>query len=264
MSSFFVVVMGRLIWPIRKTMPFIGNVLHYFGLGPLTLRDTFLLKVNLPYYSLGLQVFWFIVTAIGVLGAFLLLYYLCLTIIKTFSQSEKWLNVLILSAILIYLFLFGVRYPFDRHFLFLLPLFMVLLVISNNYINEQDIGKKITAFALTMIFIWGGFTIAATHDYLAWNRTRWQALNDLMEQGVTPEYIDGGYEFNGWYLNDIKYQKQRGKSYWWVNRDDYMISSGLLKGYQEVKRYPFARWLLLKQDNVFVLHKMAEDKTNGT
>jgi len=263
MSSFFVVMMGGLIWQ-RRTMPSTGNVLRYFGLGPLNLRDTSLLKVNLPYYSLGLQVFWFIVTAIGVLGAFLLLYYLCLTIIKTFSQSEKWLNVLILSAILIYLFLFGVRYPFDRHFLFLLPLFMVLLVISNNYINEQDIGKKITAFALTMIFIWGGFTIAATHDYLAWNRTRWQALNDLMEQGVTPEYIDGGYEFNGWYLNDIKYQKQRGKSYWWVNRDDYMISSGLLKGYQEVKRYPFTRWLLLKQDNVFVLHRIAEDKTNGT
>ena len=141
---------------------------------------------------------------------------------------------------------------------------MVLIVILNKDIAEQDIGKKITAFALTMIFIWGGFTIAATHDYLAWNRTRWQALNDLMEQGVTPEYIDGGYEFNGWYLNDMKYEPQRGKSYWWVNRDDYMISSGLLKGYQEVKRYPFARWLLLKQDNVFVLHKMAEDKTNGT
>jgi len=43
-----------------------------------------------------------------------------------------------------------------------------------------------------------------------------------------------------------------------------MISSGLLEGYKEVKRYPFARWLLLKQDNVFVLHKIAEDKTNGT
>ncbi|TRT85292.1 MAG: hypothetical protein EWV63_13530 [Microcystis aeruginosa Ma_OC_H_19870700_S124] len=263
MSSFFVVVMGRLIWQ-GKTMPFIGNVLRYFGLGPLTLRDTFLLKVNLPSYSLGLKVFWLIITAMGVLGAVLLLYYLCLAIIQTFSESEKWLKVLILSAILIYLFLFGVKYPFDRYFLFLLPLFMVLLVISNNYINEQYIGKKITAFALTMTFIWGGFTMAATHDYLAWNRTRWQALNDLMEQGVTPEYIDGGYEFNGWYLNDIKYQKQRGKSYWWVNRDDYMISSGLLEGYQEVKRYPFTRWLLLKQDNVFVLHKIAEDKTNGT
>ncbi|MDB9423177.1 glycosyltransferase family 39 protein [Microcystis aeruginosa CS-563/04] len=262
-SSFFVVVMGRLIWQ-GQTMPLAKNVLAYFGLGPLTLRDTYLLKVNLPSYSLGLKVFWFIVTAIGVLGAFLLLYYLCLTIIKTFSQSEKWLKVLILSAILIYLFLFGVKYPFDRYFLFLLPLFMVLLVISNNYINEQYIGKKITAFALTMIFIWGGFTMAATHDYLAWNRTRWQALNDLMEQGVTPEYIDGGYEFNGWYLNDVKYRPQRGKSYWWVNRDDYMISSGLLEGYKEVKRYPFARWLLLKQDNVFVLHKIAEDKTNGT
>ena len=264
MSSFFVVVMGRLIWPTRRTMPFIGNVLRYFGLGPLTLRDTYLLKVNLPSYSLGLKVFWLIITAMGVLGAVLLLYYLCLAIIQTFSESEKWLKVLILSTILIYLFLFGVKYPFDRYFLFLLPLFMVLLVISNNYINEQYIGKKITAFALTMIFIWGGFTMAATHDYLAWNRTRWQALNDLMEQGVTPEYIDGGYEFNGWYLNDIKYKQQRGKSYWWVNRDDYIISSGLLEGYQEVKRYPFTRWLLLKQDNIFVLHKIAEDKTNGT
>lgn len=264
MSSFFVVVMGRLIWPTRRTMPFIGNVLRYFGLGSLTLRDTYLLKVNLPSYSLGLKVFWLIITAMGVLGAVLLLYYLCLAIIQTFSESEKWLKVLILSAILIYLFLFGVKYPFDRYFMFLLPLFMVLLVISNNCINEQYIGKKITAFALTMIFIWGGFTIAATHDYLAWNRTRWQALNDLMEQGVTPKYIDGGYEFNGWYLNDVKYKPQRGKSYWWVNRDDYMISSGLLEGYQEVKRYPFTRWLLLKQDNVFVLHKIAEDKTNGT
>ncbi|AVQ74158.1 hypothetical protein B5D77_25290 [Microcystis sp. MC19] len=262
-SSFFVVVMGRLIWQ-GKTMPLIGNVLRYFGLGPLTLRDTFLLKVNLPSYSLGLKVFWLIITAMGVLGAVLLLYYLCLAIIQTFSESEKWLKVLILSAISIYIFLFGVKSPFDRYFLFLLPLFMVLLVVSNNYINERDIGKKITAFALTMIFIWGGFTMAATHDYLAWNRTRWQALNDLMEQGVTPEYIDGGYEFNGWYLNDIKYEPQRGKSYWWVNRDDYMISSGLLKGYQEVKRYPFTRWLLLKQDNVFVLHRITEDKTNGT
>lgn len=264
MSSFFVVVMGRLIWPIRKTMPFIGNVLRYFGLGPLTLRDTYLLKVNLPSYSLGLKVFWLIITAMGVLGAVLLLYYLCLAIIQTFSESEKWLKLLILSAILIYLFLFGVKYPFDRYFLLLVPLFMVLIVILNKDIAERDIGKKITAFALTMTFIWGGFTMAATHDYLAWNRTRWQALNDLMEQGVTPEYIDGGYEFNGWYLNDVKYKPQRGKSYWWVNRDDYIISSGLLEGYQEVKRYPFTRWLLLKQDNIFVLHKIAEDKTNGT
>ncbi len=262
-SSFFVVVMGRLIWR-RQTMPLIGNVLAYFGLGPFTLRYPDPLKVSYPPYSLGLKIFWLIITAMGVLGALLLLYYLCLAIIQTFSESEKWLKVLILSAILIYIFLFGVSYPLDRYLLFLLPLFMVLLVISNNYINEQDIGQKITAFALTMTFIWGGFTMAATHDYLAWNRTRWQALNDLMEQGVTPEYINGGHEFNSWYLNDPKYPRKRGKSYWSVNRNDYMISSGLLEGYKEVKRYPFARWLLLKQDNVFVLHKIAEDKTNGT
>ena len=262
-SSFFVVVMARLIWQ-GKTMPLIGNVLLYFGLGPLTLRDTFLLNLNNPSYSLGLKIFWLMMTAIGVFGALLLLYYLCLAIIQTFSESEKWLKVLTISAILIYLCLFGVKYPFDRYFLPLIPLFMVLTVISNKYIADQDIGKKITAFALTMIFIFGGFTVAATHDYLAWHRTRWEALNDLMKQGITPDYIDGGYEFNGWYLNDIKYQNQRSKSYWWVNRDDYMIASGLLEGYEEVKRYPFRRWLFLKQYNIFVLHKVPEiDSSNN-
>ena len=258
-SSFFVVVFGRLIQQ-GKTIPLIENVLLYFGLGPLTLRDTYLLKINYPSYSLGLKIFWLMMTAIGVFGALLLLYYLCLALIQIFSESEKWLKVLIISAILIYLFLFGIKYPFDRYFLFLLPLFMILTVISNGYIADQDIGKKITAFALIFIFILGGFTVTATHDYLAWNRTRWQALNDLIEQGITPDYIDGGYEFNGWYLNNIKYKPQPNKSYWWVNRDNYMISSGVVKGYEEVKRYPFKRWLLLKNDNIFVLHKVPEER----
>jgi hypothetical protein len=45
------------------------------------------------------------------------------------------------------------------------------------------------------------------------------------------------------------------KSWWWVDQDDYMISLGLLPGYDEVKRYSFRRWLPFGQGNIFILHK---------
>jgi hypothetical protein len=46
---------------------------------------------------------------------------------------------------------------------------------------------------MVILLIYGGFSIAATHDYLSWNRVRWEALNNLMETTQTPpEKIYGG------------------------------------------------------------------------
>ena len=45
-----------------------------------------------------------------------------------------------------------------------------------------------------------GFGVAATHDYLAWNRQRWAAATSLMAAGTaTPADIRGGYAFDGYY-----------------------------------------------------------------
>jgi hypothetical protein len=64
-----------------------------------------------------------------------------------------------------------------------------------------------------------------------------------MDAGVSPRQIDGGYEFNGWYLAGPFYRRVPNKSPWWVDDDEYIIASGPLGGYREVRRFAFRRWL---------------------
>ena len=85
---------------------------------------------------------------------------------------------------------------------------------------------------------------AGTRDYLAWNRVRWKALNDLLADGkVTAADVDGGFEFNGWYLYDPAYQAEPGKSWYWVNRDSYLLAFAEMPGRSAVREYPYPHWL---------------------
>ncbi len=96
-----------------------------------------------------------------------------------------------------------------------------------------------------MVLLYGGFTIGATHDYLSWNRLRCQALRDLMrEEQVSPSQIDGGFEFNGWYLYRDDYDDwndEPDKSWYWVDKDDYVVAFKPITGYKEIKRYSFSK-----------------------
>ncbi len=106
------------------------------------------------------------------------------------------------------------------------------------------------------MLLYGGFTVGATHDYLSWNRARWQALHNLMQEvQILPYQVEGGFEFAGWYLYDSKYKEKLGKNWWLVNNPDYIISFKPITGYEEVKRYPFRRWIPFGKGNILVLHK---------
>ena len=107
-----------------------------------------------------------------------------------------------------------------------------------------------------LIVISAAFSVLAMHDYLAWNSTRWKALVSLMErEGVSPTVIDGGYEFNGWHLYEPGPLGRSGKSWWWVDDDEYVIASGPIAGYTEIASYPFERWLLGAQSRIVVLQR---------
>ena len=270
LSSFFiVVVMGsRLLNLInRRTMPLLGNILTSFGLGPLTLRDTYILQLNYPLIPLVIKISWTLLTTIAILATVLLVYYLVLATLKIFDQAQdsnnqqnKWLIIFIISGLFSYLSLVVLSGPSDRYLLPLLPLSMIAILLSTKDVIKKNLGGKITSLVVIMLLLlYGGFTIGATHDYLAWNRSRWQALNDLMEESrILPNNIDGGYEFNGWYLYDFKYKKSRDKSRWWVDNDDYIISFGPLDGYEAVKQYPVRRLLFFGPRDIFVLHRSAK------
>jgi len=74
-------------------------------------------------------------------------------------------------------------------------------------------------------------------------------------QKISPKQIDGGYEFNGWYLADRNYKQKDQKSYWWVDDDEYIVASGPLSGYQEIARYPFKRWLPVAEKPILTLRR---------
>lgn len=137
---------------------------------------------------------------------------------------------------------------------------MVMVLTSLENRGNLKLDTKTSLFTILTILIICGFTVGATHDYLSWNRIRWQALEDLMQQEqISPNQIDGGFEFNGWYLYSPDYpdyKKRKAKvPWWWVEKDDYVIAFSPLQGYDIVKQYPLKNWLPFKFERILVLEK---------
>jgi hypothetical protein len=250
-------------WLGFRRMPLMTNVLYDLGLGPPTLRDTFLLGIpSLP--SAG-RVSWTVATYLGLVCAMVLVQATLVAVAKAlshlpFSTERRESLVLLLASGLIYLapvtILTAFGKGFDRYLIFLVPMGIAVITIVVSKVDRGTAGTSIRFVAVASLALYAAFSIAGTHDYLSWNRERWQAANDLAkEQGVRANEIDGGYEFNGWYLYDPNYQIVQNKSYWWVDRDDFMITFGPVPGFAEVRRYPYRRWLLPAQSNILVLRR---------
>jgi hypothetical protein len=99
-------------------------------------------------------------------------------------------------------------------------------------------------------------SLAGTKDYLSWNRVRWAALEELMaEQSVPPTQIDGGFEFNGWYLYDDSFQPTHSRSHYWVYDDSYVVAMGEIGGYDTMRSYGFSRWIPPNTGHILVLRR---------
>jgi hypothetical protein len=122
--------------------------------------------------------------------------------------------------------------------------------------SKFEVGRRARALAVTILVVYGIFSVCATHDYLSWNRMRWRALNFLTEQkGVSYSQIDGGFEFNGLHGYSPDYVPCKGKSWWWVKEDKYVISFGPIPGYSVYKVYPYEKWMPPGEGEVMILSK---------
>jgi hypothetical protein len=54
--------------------------------------------------------------------------------------------------------------------------------------------------------------------------------------------MDGGFEFNGFYLYNPDYKSDGKASWWWVQKDTYLLSFGPVPGYDIVKEFPYSHW----------------------
>ena len=85
------------------------------------------------------------------------------------------------------------------------------------------------------------FSIGAVHDYMAWNRVRWEAFAQPDVTGIKPSEIDGGLEFNGWYLYNAAYKSTPEKSWWWV-MDNTSGGCQYCTGYRLFQQHPVNTW----------------------
>lgn len=261
----YVVILLGFLWLSGQRLPLIDNILMNSGLGPLTIRDTFNLKLNIPAISDGVVLVWDVVTFFSVVSAGIGIYLIGLATqqawlkfrsIETRAEAAPYalLAAMALTYLAILLIVVGRFTLFDRYLLIFLPL--VLMLIASAKLYQTDAQKTRNVVPIVVITLYAAFSVGATHDYLDWNRTRWIALHDLVNVNkISPKRIDGGYEFNGWLLYDKKYKQSPMKSWWWVVDDEYVLAAGPLPGYREIKRYPVNRWLNLTASDIIVLRR---------
>ncbi len=233
----------------HKLLPFRPNILWSYGLGPATLRDVDTLFIpSIPQIPL---VIWALLTFIGISSGMLLGYFLfrfCSRFVRRVKVNTETIfsfeNFLILSVILLFLPLCLMEF-YDRYLLIFLPLFGLMLLRRFGQ-NDFFVSKLFINASILLITVIVFFTITASHDYFAMQRTKWRLLDFTMnELHVNPESIDGGFEFNGWYCFDPNYTVSPNKTYW-VKDDSFLLTFGCLKDYKIIKSESYSSWLFQK------------------
>jgi 4-amino-4-deoxy-L-arabinose transferase-like glycosyltransferase len=240
------------LWIWNRGMPLRGNVLIKSGLGPITLYDGYVR--GLPNDGPLPAAFWHVVTAIAVCGAGLLIAQLLAVAAQLWraTSSQRAPRLLVLTSAAGMLAAVSVVIPFDRYYLPLAAMLAAALTPPPHAAGE----RPATVPTCVLLAAMAVFAVAGTHDYLNWNRARWQALQQLTEvDGISPRRIDGGFEFNGPLFYAPDYRPIRGKSWWWVVDDEFTIAMGPVPGFSILRSYPYARWLPPGTSEIVVLHR---------
>jgi 4-amino-4-deoxy-L-arabinose transferase-like glycosyltransferase len=254
-----------------RAIPFVqnGNILVAQGIGPLTLRDTHILK--LPDVAPLPGLFWAVVTALGAVAGIAVVERVPRVALGAWQslrgdspdRAQTTTTVALLGTAAALAIPFVVLGGFDRYLLPLVPLVAVLMLARpSDQRNELETQRPrvpgIAALGIAALGLMAMFSVASTHDYLAWNRARWEALTGLTsKQDVSPRQIDGGFEFNGWNLYAQDYRREESKSWWWVDDDLYVVAFGTIPGYEVVARHSYSRWLPPRTDNILTLRRLA-------
>jgi hypothetical protein len=120
-----------------------------------------------------------------------------------------------------------------------------------------------------LIAVYLVFGVAATHDYLEWNRARWAAATELHEQwGVPKEEIDGGFEYNN-FLDARKRFRTR-----WVHRPGvselienpsrpYVLAFEPLAFYEVLGQVECHPWLPRGVRQIYCLHRLSAGRSEA-
>jgi len=250
-------------------IPLIGNMLYDFGVGPLLfsgMRD----EEGLVRSSVRIGGVWGIITLLTAAAAACALVYFVryfssfkdfFSKAKAFDFDRRELFLLTLSLLFVMgLFNPGLDVIYDRYFVAASIPFIVLALMK---LSSHPIRYMSVATVL-----WLTISAFQVHDYMSWNRARWEAIEILHnEMNIEPEIVNGGYEYNGWFTSDpFFYDKVStdrriyGTKGWWVVDDDYAMSMVQLPNYEVERTIPYSSWFGLSKGEILIQRRVAEDE----
>jgi len=241
--------MGCILVGLAGMPPFRShNIIGSLGLGPLTLRDGIVVEswslMNVPV------AFWVGIRCLTALTGGMML--------ATWAghlQKERTWKQPAFRMVIIFMVLYSVPFIltdfFDRY---ALPVLICAAVVLARIPGQKKC--KMAIFSWIWLVAWVAVAAIAAHDYQAWQHTRWRAAQDLLAQGIDPKRIDGGFEFNGYYLYG-RVNSTPGKSWWWVVDDEYLIafSSEPFPSYRPISVYEVGGLLPTTPKHVLVLRR---------
>jgi hypothetical protein len=247
----------------QALMFYLTNVQYDLGVGALTLRDVLFLGEP-PPYSLGL-LFRVSLTAAATVGAAAGV--AALSDRPRLDRPRSHSFLLLAACALAASSLLHTAFYFDRYLLPMLPIAATVLAVG-----ASDRGSESAANARPIAAAWiaaallSCFAVAGTHDYMAWNRARYDLLDELEADGVGAERIDGGMEFNAWRLaaklgtwparsEVVPGTHDDSKSWWWVVDDEFIVSFRPLPGYSVRGRRGYPAWLRPGGGEILVLER---------
>lgn len=256
-------------WP--APLPRLQNVLYDFGVGPLLLRG----DGAPPPVRLGNTVWWVITIAcagsIGVAVAQLASILGATARIaprggladahRARAGRPAQYAFLALLALVLLAAPYNPATPiyYDRYLLpGLIPLALLLAVGAQAGAPPRPAVAGPAVFVLAIMYV---FSLAATQDYLAWNRARWHGIATLhTKYGAGEHMIDGGFEYIGLHAgfpadNDEALDAKRPdfREMAWSR---YVVSYAPLAGYEEPERVPYFSWLGFQTRDVCLLKRI--------
>lgn len=235
----------------------LGNTFENLGIGPMFLPSYD--NLSPPKVS---QMDWenfLLITFI--LGVVLLLFILIQIFnILIFIKNKKsvfvnWNTVFAFFAAFGYfIFLIINHHQIDRYTLVGIP-FLILFITPSNL--DLPIPKPIQLLSILSFGIISIYSVIATHDYLSWNRARWEGINYALDElKIQPDHMDAGIEYKGYY--DIKKWMPagwEGLETWNENPEKYKIAFSPICKYKTVKTYPYIRYMPPRTDSIYLLEK---------
>jgi 4-amino-4-deoxy-L-arabinose transferase-like glycosyltransferase len=214
-----------------------GYILVNLGLGPLTLRDTWVFGYVHPFRlpaSVG-----FVLTLLVVLLAALLVGAIVMALMAIMRRQvkDRLLAILALTGCAVgsaALYVSG--FYFDRYSL---DAFWPAVLLFPMFVVWNQRSSRLVSIVLVVLFAAG--SVMLTSEYLSWNRARWDAFRWLQTQGVGLERIDGGYEINQFLIGGWDGPVTLNKGQFSVIDDEFIITFNDVRGYQTIATFPYRR-----------------------